>query len=142
MNKSFFQDVAEFHEKFKLPVCVSSGGTVHPAMPNERTINYRLNFLVEEIIELEKGCAAGDLAQVADALADIVYVALGTAHYFGIPFHDVWNEVQRANMAKALKSSGDPEHKRGAVEVIIKPEGWQPPDIQAIIDRVRHSYGR
>ena len=70
---------------------------------------------------------------MAYALADLVYVALGTAHYLGIPFNAVWIEVQRSNLAKELRRLGDTDHKRGSVEVIRKPPDWKPPAIAELI---------
>ena len=40
----------------------------------------RVAFMMEEIAELREAHAKRDLAGVADALADLVYVAIGTAH--------------------------------------------------------------
>ena len=35
-----------------------------------------------------------------DALIDLTYVAMGTAYMMGLPWQDLWDEVQRANMSK------------------------------------------
>lgn len=40
------------------------------------------------------------LAALADAIADSIYVLVGTAYEYGIPLAAVWREVQRANMTK------------------------------------------
>lgn len=69
---------------------------------------------------------AFDLEAVADGLADLIYVCVGSALAFGIPLDRVWAEVQRANMAKA----GGPRREDGKC---LKPEGWKPPDIHAAI---------
>ena len=67
-----------------------------------------------------------DILQVADGLADLIYVAVGAALAFGIPLDRVWSEVQRANMAK---TGG----KRSPMGKILKPEGWQPPRIREAV---------
>ncbi|NIQ95452.1 MAG: nucleoside triphosphate pyrophosphohydrolase family protein, partial [Desulfuromonadales bacterium] len=36
----------------------------------------------------------------ADALADLIYVAIGAAITYGIDLRPVWEEVHRTNMAK------------------------------------------
>jgi predicted HAD superfamily Cof-like phosphohydrolase len=69
-----------------------------------------------------------NLPETADAIADLIYVLIGTAHEFGIPLADVWAEVQRTNMAKtggATRSDGK----------VMKPEGWQAPDIEGVLRR-------
>ena len=45
----------------------------------------RLRLLDEEVAELREAMQAGDLVKIADGLADIVYVTVGTAVPYGIP---------------------------------------------------------
>src|SRR3546814_5926129 len=70
-----------------------------------------------------------NLAQQADALVDLVYVALGTAVMLGLPWDWLWNDVQRANMAKVRGMT-----KRGHAVDVTKPPGWQGPQNQRILD--------
>jgi predicted HAD superfamily Cof-like phosphohydrolase len=128
---TMFHDVGDFHDKFGLPVTL---GSRKCAFPDDATLAYRLRFLQEELNEYEQAVREGDLAGAVDALADLAWVALGTAHFFGAPFDAVWREVYRANMSKVLAVEGAPVHKRGVVEKIRKPVGWLPPDIQLMID--------
>lgn len=125
---SFFDDVGTFHAKFDLPV--ARRGVPCIPMGPETTL-YRLRFLYEELREFERALQEDDLHGQIDALADLVYVALGTAHYLGAPFNEVWQAVQTSNLSK---ERGHGEHKRGPVEVIRKPVGWQPPDIKSIVE--------
>jgi predicted HAD superfamily Cof-like phosphohydrolase len=69
-----------------------------------------------------------DLAEVADGIADSIYVELGTAVSAGIDMEPVWEAVQMSNIAKA---SGPvrPDGKR------LKPEGWEAPDVKGILQR-------
>lgn len=62
------------------------------------------------------------LAEVADGLADLIYVAVGAALELGIPLGAVWAEVHAANLRKA----GGPRRQDGKV---LKPDGWTPPDV-------------
>lgn len=127
---SMFDDVGEFHEKMNLP----TSSIREPQFVSEGEFNFRTAFLFEEKRELIEGFAERDLAKVADALADLVWVALGTAHYFGIPFNEVWEEVRRANMAKRPWQEGDPLKPRNVVGLeVVKPLGWRPPDIDACL---------
>jgi predicted HAD superfamily Cof-like phosphohydrolase len=135
VRNTLFEDVGEFHAKFNLPLARSAGGAQAPALPTAEIFTYRLRFLDEEISEFLGAYKAENLAEMADALVDIVYVALGTAHYLGLPFDQIWAEVQRANMQKVLRSETSDDHKRGSAEVIRKPSWWEPPDIDAVLQQ-------
>lgn len=121
-----FDDVGRFHEKFNLPFTHDHRGAV---LLDEATFQYRLKFLREELEELEMAHVDGNLTEFADALADLVWVAYGTAHFAGIPLDAVWAHVRRANLAKVLKRETDAEHKRDGAykETIRKPDGWVGP---------------
>jgi predicted HAD superfamily Cof-like phosphohydrolase len=128
--KSNFQSVGDFHEKFGLPVTGHSPLTI---IDNSAFL-FRYQFLMEELQELLSAHRSNNLAGVADALADLVYVALGTAHMYGIPFDEVFEEVQRANMTKERsKGSGDDRSKRGSSLDVVKPIGWKAPDINKVL---------
>jgi predicted HAD superfamily Cof-like phosphohydrolase len=72
------------------------------AVANPRPAEWkdRISFLQEEFDEYVEPARAGDLAAVADALADMVYVIHGTALAYGIPLDEVLAEVHRSNMSK------------------------------------------
>ena len=142
---NFFDDVGRFHGKFNLPVSHETWrrtGTSKPGLISKRDFDFRVNFMHEEIRELIEGNAQGNLTQIADALVDLVYVALGTAHYFGLPFQALWDEVHRANMEKQPWKEGDPVKPRNASGLeVVKPEGWLPPDIEGVIRDFRDYHG-
>ena len=73
-----------------------------------------------------------DTAGALDALVDIVYIALGTAWLFNLPFEKAWKEVQRANMEKIRAK--DTTGKRGTKFDVIKPKNWKPPNIDQIVE--------
>ena len=125
-------DVREFHERFGVPV-----ETV-PTVPSVERRELRMRLIAEEFNELkdafgfrdmgggEKWLSDCDLPETADAIADLIYVLIGTAHEFGIPLDDVWNAVQVSNMSK-LGGATRPDGK------ILKPEGWKAPDVAGIL---------
>jgi len=124
---SYFDDVGDFMQKFGLPH-VSDGP---PRFASHELMIQRLSHMEEELEEASDALFTRpepDLAAFADALADLVYVALGTAHVCGIPFERVWQAVHEANMKKA-RPDGLGARKQG----VVKPEGWQPPDIKAAL---------
>lgn len=130
---SYFEDVGEFNRKFGLPV--QSAGR-EAGLLDDETFLYKHDHLDEELREVLRAHRNGDLVGFADGLVDLVYVAVGTAHFAGIPFDAVWDEVQAANMRKVRASGADdPRGKRGHGADVVKPEGWEPPDVADAIRR-------
>ncbi len=116
-----------FHEAFDLP---------RQASPNvgidESLARLRIALLEEEVGEFADAVAAADLVAIADALADIVYVAYGTAVTYGIDLDMVLGEVHRSNMSK-LGTNGQPLIR--ADGKVIKSDQYVPPDIAGILER-------
>lgn len=127
---SQFDMVGLFHKKFGLP----TADTQPLGMIDNDAFKFREGFLQEELDELGDAHYAGDLAGVADALADLVYVALGTAHMYGIPFDKVFEVVHAANMKK-VRAASAMESKRSSQLDVVKPAGWLPPDVGGVLRR-------
>lgn len=134
-EKTLFELVGEFHRKFGFPVAGEDGNLPH-LLDDEHAqtdvAKFRRKFLLEEFNEFCSAQEEGDLLQIADALVDLVYVALGTAHYYGLPFDELFAEVQRANMDKVRVESEDDYKGRSKFDV-KKPVGWKGPDLGLII---------
>lgn len=137
-RRTNFEDVKAFHEKFDVPV------RPRPQLLPEDELAFRLGFLKEEVMEFQEAHDRGDIAEAFDALLDLVYVAHGTALMMGLPWQEGWNEVQRANMSKmsardilAQMPDGTTPEDIGARHIsdVRKPEGWQPPNIEAVLRR-------
>lgn len=128
-----FRDVGEFHRKFDLPASDQHAGPKHVT---RELLDFRVKFMHEELTEFMTAADNGDLADMADALIDLVYVAMGTAHVYGFPWQALWDEVQRANMAKERATRVEQSTRLSTFDV-VKPEGWQPPAIAEILE----SYG-
>lgn len=111
--------VAEFHAAFDLPRADA------PALLPDDQAAFRQRLLDEETAEVAKAVANGDVVNLAQELADVVYVAYGTALAYGVDLDAVLAEVHRANMAK-LGPDGLPVVVNGKV---VKPAGWQKPNI-------------
>ena len=103
-----------------------------PTLVSEEYVLARANFLSEELDEFVEAATAGDIVGAADALTDMVYVAMGTALTMGIPLDKVWDVVHAANMKKVKGTT-----KRGIANDAVKPEGWVGPEraIAAILAR-------
>lgn len=117
---SVFADVMAFHQKFGLVI------SPRPCVPAEKTVQLRHALIDEEYEEVCKALVAQNLPELADGIVDLVYVLVGAAISYGLPFDAVWRAVQQSNMAK----------EGGATRVdgkILKPLGWTHPDVAAIL---------
>lgn len=145
-SDSFFKAVGEFNAKFGIPTaasCYVDYGQSwelrrHPQFLPIDEHTYRRKFMQEELEEFDEACAAGDLAKAADALVDLTYVVLGTAHLMGLPFDELFARVQAANLAKeraASASESKAKTGRGHRFDVVKPADWTPPKIrEALVD--------
>lgn len=117
--------VAAFHRAYELPLRRRPTTEVAPG-----EVALRQALIDEELDELRAATAAGDLVGVADALADIVYVAYGTAHVYGIDLDAVLDAVHASNMTK-LGADGRPLRRPDGK--VLKGPGYRPPDIEAAL---------
>lgn len=93
MNK-IQQQVLEFHQKFNVNHRGSPG-----LIPEDRS-KLRIKLIDEELTELKEAIAKNDIVGIADALADLNYVVMGTGVEYGIDLEVVGDEVHRSNMTK------------------------------------------
>lgn len=87
----------------------------------------RASLILEEAGEIGIALANHDMVELADGLADLMYVVLGTAVAYSIPLEKLFDEVHRSNMTKNV--CNEPLLK-GSVS---KGEGYSPPDIAGIL---------
>lgn len=100
-----------------------------PEFPNIRERKLRMDLMLEEMKEYMESEEKNDLENLAKELADIIYIACGTAASYGIPLDRVFTEVHSSNMAKLV--DGKPIRREDGK--ILKPEGWTPPDIKKVL---------
>lgn len=132
MTNSNFEDVGDFHRKFGLHTSDEAPG---PQPENFELLEFRIKFMDEELNEFIASIENGDEAGAFDALLDLVYVAMGTAHLRGYPWQEGWDAVQAANMAKVRAQADGSDSKRGSSFDVVKPAGWYPPNIEAVLTR-------
>lgn len=96
-----------------------------PIIPYVQIRNLREDLIFEEASEL---AGANDLENVADALADLMYVVLGTAVAYGIDLEPIFQEVHRSNMSKFIDG-----HRREDGKWIKGPS-YSPANLQPIIE--------
>jgi predicted HAD superfamily Cof-like phosphohydrolase len=91
--------------------------------------NLYMNLISEEYQETLAAFKSNDMIEVADGLADMVWVIMGMCNSCGIDFDSVWQEVKASNMSKfpdgkAIKN----EHGK-----IMKPESYFKPNIKKVL---------
>lgn len=86
-----------------------------------------LKLITEEYDELQVAAANKDRVETVDALLDIIVVAIGALHSVGVDTEGAWKEVMASNLAKINPRTGRVQKREDGK--VIKPEGWQPPDI-------------
>ena len=142
--------VEHFHRIMPQPVLSE------PQVPEEERVRLRLRLDAEEFFELVDACVDArrfyvfdrnlneikeaflkklercaidvDMAEFADACADLKYVIVGSELEFGIDGRPIFRGVHEAN----LKKLGGGKRADGK---FLKPEGWQPFDVAAELRR-------
>ena len=84
----------------------------------------RFNLIKGELEELRIAIDTKNLVEVADALTDILYVAYGAGHAFGINLDKCFDEVQQSNMSK-LDDHGNPIYNDSG-KVMKGPKYFKP----------------
>lgn len=100
-----------------------------PGFPTPEVLALRMELVGEEHKELMEAIAFRDLAEVADAIGDLLYVVYGTARAFGIDADAVFAEVHRSNMSKLV--DGRPLLREDGR--VLKPVTFSPPDFTRIL---------
>ena len=149
--------VREFHKWGDEPINDA------PELPDTKQAKLRIRFLMEELLELASalgiavhlpivgnpGPFAGDvtirkleflsegeasIVKAVDALRDLEYQLYGTELVLGTheASDDTFLEVHRSNMEKERVDSS---------EKAIKPNGWKPPQIAAVLRKMFPSKG-
>ena len=122
---SNFEDVKKFMETFGQIV------RTRPQLPDKETMQLRYELINEELNELEIAMKSKNLKEIADALADILYVTYGAGYAYGINLDKCFKEVQRANMSK-LGNDGKPIYNdKGKV---MKGPNYLAPNLKQFVE--------
>ena len=135
----WIKDVVKFHTKMKISHEGESSPKMEKGVPIVRHLpqelhEARIGFIEEELREYCQAYVDGELEPALDALVDLIYVVLGTAHLHGFTpelFDEAWKRVQRANMTK-LPGVDHPELlKDRGFDMngtdVVKPDDWEAP---------------
>jgi predicted HAD superfamily Cof-like phosphohydrolase len=117
--------VREFHKKYGHLISQIPALTIP-----FKVHKLRVDLIKEEYSELMEAMIDGSLAEIADGLADLIYVVIGTAISYGIPLNRVFNEVHNSNMTKTAVRA-----EEGAKYGTKTPKGpdYIAPDIEKIL---------
>ena len=115
---SMSSKVAEFHAQV-----LQVSPPPSPTLVSQEYCLERFRFMSEELDEFMTAAMTGEIVDAADALADIMYVALGTAHMMKLPIEAIFDHVHDCNMKKLLGTT-----KRGNKVDAVKPDGWVGPE--------------
>lgn len=127
--KSIIGKVQEFHNVFGL------GSSEQPlAHIGAGQIALRHRLMAEENDEYLEAATNNDLALVADALGDKLYILCGTiiAHGLQHKIVEVFEEIHRSNMSK-LDADGRPVRREDGK--VLKSDLYFPPDIAAVLSK-------
>jgi predicted HAD superfamily Cof-like phosphohydrolase len=127
------EDVLQFHNTFAVKSAWQDSGRIDPEV-----VALRKKLIEEEVLEelfpamerFKLFPSPENLTEVADAMIDVVYFIIGGAVALELPWEELWNEVQRSNMAKVQADGTIHRREDGK---ILKPADWTPPDLFSII---------
>jgi predicted HAD superfamily Cof-like phosphohydrolase len=88
-----------------------------------------MNLITEEYKETLEAFENNDLIEVADGLADMVWVIMGMCSSCGIDFNKIWEEVRASNMSKFV----DGRAIKNEAGKIMKPETYFKPNIKKVL---------
>jgi predicted HAD superfamily Cof-like phosphohydrolase len=117
-----FKQVTEFRRAYGVAASVRLPADVQ-ALRNE--------LIREEFAEYQRAAQNGDLVGIADALADLAYVVIGTAVAHGLTQFPEIFEVHRSNMSQ-LGSDGRPIIREDGK--VLKGDRYSPPDLAPLIE--------
>lgn len=121
MSNDWVKDIHNMHTKYG----VREWAKQNPDKLKEY-LDFRLNFLQEELDETKSANKNCDPEELVDGLIDLCVVAIGTLDAFGVDAYKAWDSVLEANMAKEVGVKPERPNKLGLPD-LTKPEGWQPP---------------
>lgn len=125
MKKQWHEDIWDMHYKFGVHQWIMEN--IDDKEKLSKFLEFRLNFLEEELTETRTAMKDKDPQEIVDGLIDLCVVAIGTLDSFGVDSQRAWDEVHRANMAKNPGVKETRPNPLGLPD-LIKPEGWTGPE--------------
>ena len=98
--------------------------------PSDSTADLYAKLMLEEWTEFRDAHMVADDTETFDACLDLIWVTAGYMIARGWPIPAGWAEVVRSNHAKIV----DGRVLRRADGKTLKPEGWTPPQLAALLN--------
>lgn len=121
MSNNWPKDINKMHKKYGVHKWMEH----NPGLRRDY-LNFRINFIQEELNELRHAELNRNNEEIVDALIDICVVAIGTLDAFGIDAYQAWDEVWNANMKKYVGKKAERPNPMGLPD-LAKPDDWVPP---------------
>ena len=121
MSNNWVEDIHDMQTKYKTREWIRDNPDKY-----YQFLNFRADFLQEELDETKRAIMAGDAEEIVDGLIDLCVVAIGTLDAFNIDGNKAWDEVLKANMQKEVGVKESRPNPLGLPD-LIKPEGWKAP---------------
>jgi NTP pyrophosphatase (non-canonical NTP hydrolase) len=135
----YYGMVLEFHKKYGHYIYNKKfDGDKYPSFPTD-LVKLREKLITEEAQEFKEWSYENydtldsipvNIIEIADALADLLYVVFGAAIAYGIPIDEVFKEVHRSNMTKSMLK--DEKSIKGKT---TKGPNYDPPNIKKILEQ-------
>ena len=100
------------------------------SLSSDKINKLRIDLIEEELEELKDAINKKDLKETVDALTDILYVAYGAGHAFGVNLDKCFEEVQNSNMSK-LGEDGKPIYNENGK--VMKGPNYFKPDLNQFL---------
>ena len=126
MSNNWVQDINDMHKRFGVHKWVVKKIAEGDTASLRKYMQFRIDFLKEELKETSDAFEAGDAEEIVDGLIDLCVVAIGTLDAFGIDAYKAWDAVHTANMTKEPGVKPSRPNPLGLPD-LIKPEGWVAP---------------
>lgn len=121
---SNFEKVKEFHRAFGHLIGDEPGW-----IPGDKEAMH-LKLIAEEAKEVNDAVEDFDFVNLAQELADLLYVTYSFAIALGIDIDEVFSAVHNSNMSK-LGEDGKPIYREDGK--VLKGPNYTPPDIEAVL---------
>lgn len=126
MMNDIQRDVNLFMQAAEQRVTTTPKKTFDPTDPQ---IELYMKLVQEEFDETLDAYTKGDTIELADGIADMVWVLMGLASSAGVPFDSVWDEVRASNMSKVV----DGKILKREDGKVMKPDSYFKPDLNAVL---------
>jgi predicted HAD superfamily Cof-like phosphohydrolase len=119
-----YYKVLEFHQIYGMRIN-------HAPVLDIPSKEMRYELVKEELEEYREALDEDDIVEVADALADLIYVVYGAAIEHGINLDEVIDEVHKSNLSKLHHETGKPIYREDGK--VLKGENYTPPDVIKVL---------